>query len=397
MEKAKNQPTSRQQIESQMRRTGGTPFVVRKIAMDYAGDLFAPIGALNQARRDLLEKVQEALLEKRRPTKEKVERARDILKELNLSASASAAAPSSSVSRIPSLAVYADSLETVRGAAEGGCRRVYFEPVLGWEEKDRAAKTKKLIEEAKAICGKVPLIWKWPKIARSDFFNFANPLLAKANVDAIMVENVGAVQAVIEAGPDVHLYGALGLNVCNHLTVQALAPPLGLLTLSPELSARQLADTVAAVRLLSDAPQMELMVQGNLEVMVAEDCMPLPAKIEYNPKEFWGLQDMRRIFPLRLDDDMRTHIFNSAETCLLDQMPEIFAIGLDGVAVDARGRTREYAREMTEIYRKAIDLTEMGGGTLRQDLERLKESIRPLALGGITHGHFQKGLKDEIS
>ncbi|MHB8117633.1 MAG: DUF3656 domain-containing U32 family peptidase [Methanothrix sp.] len=399
MEKAKNQPLTRQQIESQMLRTGGTPFVVRKITMDYAGDLFAPLGTLNQLRRDLLEKVQEALLEKRRPTKEKVERARDILKEMNLSASAAPTsnAPSSAVNRIRSLAVYADSLETMRGAVEGGCRRVYFEPVLGWEEKDRASKTKKLIEEAKAICGDAVLIWKWPKIARPDFFKFAGPLLAEANVDGIMVENVGAVQAVMQAGPEVHLYGGSGLNVCNHLTVQALAPPLELLTLSPELSARQLANTVAAVRLLSDAPQMELMVQGNLEVMVAEDCMPLPAKGEYDPKEFWGLQDMRRIFPLRLDGDLRTHIFNSAETCLLDQMPEIFAIGLDGVAVDARGRTREYAREMTEIYRKAIDLTKRGEGTLHQDLESLKESIRPLALGGITHGHFQKGLKDEIS
>ena len=404
MEKAKNQPTSRQQIVSQMLRTGGTPFVVQKITMEYAGDLFAPLGALNQARRDLLEKVQEALLEKRRPTKEKVERARDILKELNLSASASPAstgpastAPTTSMARIPSLAVYADSLETVRGAVLGGCQRVYFEPVLGWGEKERTLKAEKLIEEAKAICGKVPLIWKWPKITNADFFKFANPLLARANVDAIMVENVGGVQAVIEVCPKVHLYGASGLNVCNHLTVQALVPPLEQLTLSPELSARQLAEIVAAVRLIPDAPQIELMVQGSQEVMVAEDCMPLPGKGEYDAKEFWGLQDMRRIFPLRLDDDHRTHIFNSAETCLLDQMPEIFAIDLDGVAVDARGRTGEYAREMTKIYKKAIDLTQRGGETLRQDLESLKESIRPLTLGGITHGHFQKGLKDEIT
>ena len=178
---------------------------------------------------------------------------------------------------------------------------------------------------------------------------------------------MGAVQAVIGAAPDVHIYGASGLNVCNHLTVQALAPPLRLLTLSPELSARQLAETVAAVRLIPDAPQMELMVQGGQEVMVAEDCMPLPAKIEYDAKEFWGLQDMRRIFPLRLDDDQRTHIFNSAETCLLDQMPEIFAIGLDGVALDARGRTREYAREVTEIYREGhrSDRTEEAGLSAR--------------------------------
>ncbi|MDD2835157.1 MAG: U32 family peptidase, partial [Methanothrix sp.] len=117
----------------------------------------------------------------------------------------------------------------------------------------------------------------------------------------------------------------------------------------------------------------------------------------YDSKEFWGLQDMRRIFPLRLDDDHRTHIFNSAETCLLDQMPEIIAIDLDGVALDARGRMQEYAYEMTKAYRKAIDLTEKGIDTLHRDLEILKESIRPLTLGGITHGHFQKGLKDEIS
>jgi putative protease len=399
MEKAKNQPTSRQQIESQMLRTGKTPFIVRKINMDYAGDLFAPLGALNQLRRDLLEKVQEALLEERRPTKEKVERARDMLTEMSHSAPASAsfAAPGSFAGSRISLAVYADSLETVKGAVEGGCQRVYFEPVLGWEEKDRSAKAAKLIDEAAAICRRVPLIWKWPKITHADFFKFARPLLAKEKIEAVMVENVGGVLAAMDARPDVHIFGAGGLNVCNHLTVQALAPPLELLTLSPELSFRQLASTVAAVRLHSKVAKMELIVQGSQEVMVAEDCMPLPAKAVYDPKEFWGLQDMRRIFPMRLDDDRRTHIFNSAETCLLDQMPEIFAIGLDGVALDTRGRTREYASEMTEAYRKAIDLTENGSDTLRKDLEILKESIRPMTLGGITHGHFQKGLKDEIS
>ena len=50
-------------------------------------------------------------------------------------------------------------------------------------------------------------------------------------------------------------------------------------------------------------------------------------------------------------------------------MPEIFEIGLDGVAVDARGRTEKYAREMTEIYLKAIDLTEKGGRSLSEDLK----------------------------
>ena len=123
------------------------------------------------------------------------------------------------------------------------------------------------------------------------------------------------------------------------------------------------------------------MVQGNLEVIVTEDCIPCLAKKKADPGTFWGLQDFKRIFPLRQDDDKRTHIFNSAETCLLDYMPEVFNIGLDGVAVDARGRTRKYAREMTQIYLEAIELTKMGGISLSEELRGLKERIRPMALG----------------
>ena len=112
-------------------------------------------------------------------------------------------------------------------------------------------------------------------------------------------------------------------------------------------------------------------MQGNLEVMVTEDCIPCLAKRKPDPGDFWGLQDFKRIFPVRLDDEGRTHIFNSAETCLLDLMPEVFRIGLDGIAVDARGRTRKYAREMTEIYLKAIELTKTGSADAGQKICRL--------------------------
>jgi putative protease len=175
---------------------------------------------------------------------------------------------------------------------------------------------------------------------------------------------------------------------------------LSLLTLSPELSARQMAAAVFACRLLPERPHLEPVVQGSLEVMVAEDCIPCLAGSEAaadDAGQFWGLQDMRRVFPLRLDEDSRTHIFNSVETCLLDQMPRIAAMGLDGIALDARGRGGEYAREMTEIYKRAIELTERGGEAMEQDLQELKEEVLPLALGGITYGHFVKGLRDEIN
>ncbi|MGV8175934.1 MAG: DUF3656 domain-containing U32 family peptidase, partial [Methanothrix sp.] len=380
MERAKTRPLTRQQIESQLRRTGGTPFAVRKIDMDYSDDLFAPIGTINQLRRELLERVEEALLGRRRPGRDKVEAAQarsiEILKRPDLFAASSDSAASPAEGQRPSLAVYASSLDGLRGAVEGGCDRIYFEPAFGCRPKDQtdmATDAAKMIQEAHAICGETELVWKWPKISKSGFFDIARSALAHEKVDGIMVESVGALQGALDIQPGIDLYGGMGLNVCNHLAVQALAPPLSHITLSPELSARQIAEAASASRLLQNAPKLELVVQGSLEVMVAEDCIPALAK--EGPKredclsgEFWGLQDMRRIFPLRLDGESRTHIFNSAETCLIDHMPRIFDLGLNCVAVDARFRTAEYAREMTRIYKRAIYLTERRSETLNEDL-----------------------------
>jgi putative protease len=222
-----------------------------------------------------------------------------------------------------------------------------------------------------------------------------------------MVEGIGAAEAVIKANPDVKLYGSSSLNVWNHISVKQLSPPFHLLTLSPELSADQLSDLVGKSRqsnlsspraqpqTSSQTPAFELLVQGNLEVMVTEDCLPYLVK---DKAEFLGLQDFRRIFPLRADDDMRTHFFNSVETCLIGYMPRLFHIGLDGIAIDARGRTGKYAREMAELYSSAIKLTEKEGKspTLKGGLDALKNEARIRSQGGITSGHFIKGLRDEV-
>ena len=397
MGEAVNRPLTREQIESQMRKTGGTPFVARRVEMDYPGGLFSPPGALNQLRRDLLAGLEKALLERRRPPSDRIREAKDRLQKLELPARRAGEEWSR-----PKLSVYADRLDILKGAVDGGSRRIYFEPLMekGRGYKDRKETILAQLLEAKELCGKAELIWKWPRITRDDFIDLALPLLSEVQVNGIMVENVGPAWAIKEKMPEMPIYGGSGLNVWNHLTAQALAPQFCWLTLSPELSRRQLKDAVSAIRALpeSDAPpNLELVVQGSLEVMVAEDSIPQIAKGSYSD-ELWGLQDFKHIFPLWVDDEGRTHIFNSAETCLIDLLPEICRIGLDGVSLDARGRTESYAREMTGAYYRAIELTERLMATdpapLKEELLDLKERILPLALGGITHGHFLRGLKD---
>jgi putative protease len=386
-----------EQIEYKMRKSAGTHFVARRVEIDYPGVLCAPPRALNRLRRDLLAGLEKALLERRRPPSDRIREAKDRLQKLELPARRAGEEWSR-----PKLSVYADRLDILKGAVKGGSRRIYFEPLMekGRGYKDRKETILAQLLEAKELCGKAELIWKWPRITRDDFIDLALPLLSEVQVNGIMVENVGPAWAIKEKMPEMPIYGGSGLNVWNHLTAQALAPQFCWLTLSPELSRRQLKDAVSAIRALpeSDAPpNLELVVQGSLEVMVAEDSIPQLAKGSYSD-ELWGLQDFKHIFPLWVDDEGRTHIFNSAETCLIDLLPEICRIGLEGVSLDARGRTESYAQEVTGAYNLAIELTERLMATdpapLKEGLLDLKERILPLALGGITHGHFLRGLKD---
>lgn len=400
MEKAQSKPLTKEQIEAQLKRTGGTPFCIRRVEMSYPGDLFVPLSSLNQLRRDILAKAETAILESQRPDGKKVTAANDKLSEIDLTEAVGQKTNKSL--KAPTMAIYADSLETVQGAAEGRCGRVYFEPRLkGSNQKENAEELLDLLSEAKKLCGSAQLIWKWPRITKDKYIKFAVPLLSQTELDGtlldgIMVEGVGAAEAVVAAKPKMPLSGSASLNVWNHLTAMQLSHRFSRLTLSPELSSDQLAELVVKSR-LEYVPELELMVQGNLEVMVAEDCLPCVAqKDALSSTASWELQDFKRMFPLWLDNDLRTHVLNAAETCLVDFMPRIFEIGLDGIAIDARGRTGKYAREMTEIYRKAIGLTEKRRPDLKADLGSLKEKARAISLGGITTGHFIKGLRDEL-
>jgi putative protease len=134
--------------------------------------------------------------------------------------------------------------------------------------------------------------------------------------------------------------------------------------------------------------------------MISEDCILQPW-VQCSGKEypgtsaFSGIMDATgHVFPVRIDGECRSHIYNAAEICLIDHLPSLMEIGISDVVIDARGRTGAYAAEMTGIYRQAIALAKEG---IRHDdprLDALKDAVRSRSLGGITSGHFLRGLKE---
>lgn len=68
VQSARNQPLSREKVETSMRKTGNTPFVFENLTIDMDDDIFMPVQAINQLRREALEQLEEALLADKRRT-----------------------------------------------------------------------------------------------------------------------------------------------------------------------------------------------------------------------------------------------------------------------------------------------------------------------------------------
>jgi putative protease len=174
-----------------------------------------------------------------------------------------------------------------------------------------------------------------------------------------------------------------------------------MVTLSPELSRDEIRLLIHAARLPGCSPSFALIVQGSSEAMVSEDCILQPW-LSCNSKwgdtdttAFFGIRDMTgHTFPARIDGECRSHIYNSAEICLIDHLPSLMQMGINEVVIDARGRTGTYTREMIRLYQQAIILTKKGVRTDDPRFEHLKDAVKRLAIGGITAGQFIRGLKE---
>ncbi|NYT03063.1 MAG: peptidase U32 [Methanosarcinales archaeon] len=393
MAPAVRRPLAGQQIEAQLRRTGGTPFFIRRLDMSYPGGLYATLGELNQLRRDILAAAEDSLLQASRPDRASVAKAHARLEELRAELDCPLSGEVTARENAPyELTACVDSLEGVEGALEGGCDRICLEPRLGaLADPGYQKRLQELLQEAAGLCrGRAILAWKWPRLTGKDFLDLAFPLLPGAGVAEVVVESLGLAEAILAACPGLVVSGSAGLNVWNHRTVRQLRE-MRRLTLSPELSAEQIAVLAARSR-GPRAPGLEILAQGSLEVMVTKD--RLLDLVGGAPAPFNAIRDARGIFPVYQDDQGLTHSLNSRETCLIDHLPRILEMGVHAVAIDARNRGCRYPREMAGIYREGLQRAQEADGSTRAQLEDLKERAARISLGGITAGHFLRGVAE---
>lgn len=422
MEKAIKKPLEIDQIENQLRKTGHTPFILNEVSIKYPGDLFLPISKLNQFRREFLEKSELKLLETYKPSDFEVQMAENYYKNIEKSFS-SIKLDKEDENKINKpdivLAVYADSFDTVKGALDGGAKRIYYEPITH-EDICNCSKTQEslskslqdddqkeidiltsLLVRAEQLCKayNAEFIWKWPQITHQYQINNYHKILKTFSngFQEIMVDGVGAAEGIKEISPHLTLSGSAGLNIWNTKTILTLSKIFNTLTPSAELSKKDLMAIIRTSHLNDIKNRFELVVQGNVDTIISKDCLLsiVPQNDITNKYKFWGIKDVKnRIFPVKIDSEGHTHILNSVELCLVDYLPEISQIGVECIVVDLRTKTYDYAKDMTLIYIKGLEYVERGVST-GKNMNKLKSRIKSLSTGGITTGNFLKGITEE--
>jgi U32 family peptidase len=409
---ARSHPLTRDQVEQQLKKTGGTPFAIRNFSLEYSGDLFTPLAGLNRVRREFLARAEEMMIAHSLPPQECVEQAQlrwNVLKPKVI------IRPPKTSDTVPSyslvLGVCTDSLLSVEKAAEAGCDFICFEPVFtpnggncripaGFPSFESQTIT------ASRVCREagIRFILKFPRITDNNYLDSVLPLLSQTlspDIAEVMVENCGTAHALMHCHPSPVLFGSIGLNIFNHETVRHLPSCFESVTLSPELSCDEIRLLIHAARLGNRSPSFALIVQGSIEAMVSENCL-LEAWLPCNRKAgepdtpgFFGIQDATgHTFPVRIDGECRSHIYNAAEICLIDHLPSLMQIGISEVLIDARGRTGTYTLDMIRLYKEAIQLAKKGVPANDPHLRHLKDAVKRLSVGGITAGHFVRGLQE---
>jgi putative protease len=261
------------------------------------------------------------------------------------------------------------------------------------------------ITAASVLCrdAGIRFVLKFPRITKNGYLDTIFDAVKRTGPDigGYLVENCGAVHACMNLDPSTVLYGSEGINIFNHIAACHLSALFKQVTLSPELSRDEIRGLIHEAKIQGCGTGFALIVQGNREVMVSEDCLlrcwlPCTGKnTEADNSRFFGIRDVSGdIFPVRVDGECRSHVYDSRELCLIEHLPSIRHMGVDEVVLDARGRNDRYIRDMTGIYRDAISLINKKKWVNNAHIEQWKDKIRRYAIGGITAGHFIRGLQE---
>ena len=425
VEKAEKVPTSKAQIEKQLTKLGNTLFEAAELNVSVEGDIFIPVGQLNDLRTKAVLQLENLRVSKwKRAPLENLqlpvpgEKKAMEIEETGETEETGKIGETGKIEEIkeikpqklpgkPLLSVTVYSPEGLEGALAGGADCIYFGEGLFRRPKtagNAACKEKNsdgeetsgryldsIFESAvlNARAAGRKIYFNTPKIVKDSEMKQVEELLTrveKFGADGVLVSNLGTFNLAKEK--QVPCIADSPLNIYNGYTFALLLQKgAKMAVISPELTLEELKEVA------SYGPA-ECIVHGRLELMESEHCLAggLLGKegdqcsAPCTSGNFTLVDEKNYEFPLLMDYQCRTHLLNSRSLCMLEYVPALVESGISSLRIETLGMDNvEEIRKITGKYRKAID-------TFYETGERAKEKCEDLGKG-FTTGHYFRGVQ----
>ncbi|NLW55366.1 MAG: U32 family peptidase [Firmicutes bacterium] len=381
---AEKHPLTEETLKKHLTRMGATPFRVAEFTAVIEGRPIMPFSQLNQVRREAV-----ALLE------------REILSEyhhqplkIKTTVNGGEETPHAQHRRGDSfLTVYAGTLDILKQALKGeAVQKVIFGgesfvPGFSWNEKSLNEAVS--LVRARGVRAVIAL----PRITRErerkrneDYLR----LCQRLEPDGILIAHLGSLQMVKDF-TDLPVYTDHTLPIFNTYALAFLRTAnLKGVTLSPELSRKELFALFKQKEF--QAPEVELLVFGALELMVSQFC-PIGAWVGNQPprtcprpcrQNRFSLRDRKGyVFPVMTDEFCRMHLLNSRCLSLYRELGGLKELKLS-LRLELRHQSPAVAGQIIALFQEGLAM----------EVDQRHESALEVILGqGLTRGHFYRGVE----
>lgn len=382
VEAAEKCPLNEEDILKQVQKTGGTPYVFKKITVIMDRNSWLPVKALNSIRR----KAIEAMTKKRfrhyhpRYTCTKTDTKINIYGKL---------------SQFPchqsqhKLIVQVPSVGMALQAFSSGADCIYYRPSVYNVSSILAAKEMELYRKDGKEC-----ILVIPQITTNQDLEQLDFLLRNQQdlFDGLLIGNVGALKMAQEHFPR-RVYGDFYLNIMNAISfLQLRSLGLSSITLSPELTYREIHDIIK-----TDQGLFELIVYGRILLMTLAHC---PVRRQIKPRESrrecaacseqgnYFLRDRKGMdFPLRKTriSECTVQVLNSQILCVAEHLEGLSLQNIHRYRILIDREEEKEIHDIVSLFRRILDGWNWTK-EMTETLNRLKEK-------GITYRHFFRGVE----
>lgn len=391
-QKALKRPLTWEYTFQQLGRLGTTPFWLENLELEIEEGIILPVSDLNDLRRSAVE----ALLKER--SRPKVDRHR-YRQRIGWWQQRQREERASLRNRkgVPQISVAVSDMEALQAALKAGAERVLIGGEHWRSRRGFSLEEIRISFESMRKQG-IDCLWRLPRVlneAQSE--RLLKDLKKAANwteKPKLMLANLGELELIREADADWSFEVDYFLNVFNEASLaHFLRQGAQGVTLSPELHYEQIAQ-------LAKWSGTELMVFGDLEMMVSEYC-PVGATLGGKKGEHCTrpcvqephfLRDrMRYDFPVETDQECRMHLFNVKILNLYEELTQIRRMGISTLRLQLTRQSPEQVYPIVRLFSEAWDTINAGKKTA-WTAEKGMADLTALFPGGFTKGHFYRGV-----